>query len=149
MPVVDTCVNFDDIKDLDKGPPPFDSGTYKFQVESIEQKETGPDSKNPGRPMLLWWLGVIESPGLVGRRLPYNTVLPWMNPSAPPGEERDTSGCGLLVAVCKAVKKPWTGQQITTEDYIGLTGDMIVGQKPIGAGPRQGEMANNITKFVY
>ena len=147
MPIIDMAVDFDDIKDLDKGPPPLDSGTYQIQVASIEQKVTGPSSKTPGRPMLLWWIEVIDHPEHRGRRLPYNTVLPWINPSAPPGEERDTSGCGLLVALCKNVGMPWTGGQLVTEDYIGRTGSVLVGQGVIGAGPRKGEPTNSI-KFI-
>lgn len=140
MAVVNMKTNFDDIPDTDFKP--IASATYEFQVRDIEMKET----QDKGRPMLLWWLAVLNVPELANRQLPYNTVLPWEDPSKP--GEIDTSGCGLLTAICRGVRKPWVGQELDTDEYIGLTGWMSVGQGVIGKGPRKGEPTNTVKIIV-
>lgn len=145
MPIVDLGVDFDEVKDMDQFEV-LDSGTYEFQVRNVDVTQTGETSKTPGRPMLKWELEIIGHPTANGRRLFYNTVLPWVNPAKP--GERDTSGCGLLVAIAKGVGKPWTGGQINTDEYLGLTGFVEVGQGTIKGGPRKGEPTNTVKIVV-
>lgn len=120
----------------------LDSGTYEFQVRGIDSTQTGEASKTPGRPMLKWELEIVNHPEYQGRRVFYNTVLPWVNQG-----QLDTSGCGLLVAVTKGVGKPWTGAAINTDEYLGLTGQVVIGQAPMKSGARKGEMGQT-TKIV-
>ena len=140
MPKINMHVDFDDVPETDFTPVP--SGTYEFQVRDIELRETS----DRARPMLLWWLAFLNEPELNNRQLPYNTVLPWEDPEKP--GDIDTSGCGLLTAIRRGVRKPWIGQEIDTDDYIGATGMMSVGQGTIGKGPRKGEPTNTVKIVV-
>ena len=142
MPVIDMNVPADVVSKLDTFEL-LESGTYEFQIRNIEQKQTGQESNSPGRPMLTWELEIIGHPQYQGRRVFYNTVLPWVNQG-----QLDTSGCGLLVAITKGVRKPWTGSAINTEDYLGLTGPVVIGQAPIKKGGRAGEMGQTIKIVV-
>ncbi len=143
MPMIDMGVDFEDVKNSDSFEP-VPSATYEFQVRDIKFKETGEHSKTPGRPMLCWEIELINDPAVAGRRLFYNTVLPWVNPAT---GQQDTAGCGLLVAMAKGVGKPWTGTQISTDEYLGSMGFVLVGQAPMKSGPRAGEMSNT-TKIL-
>ena len=147
MPIIDMAVDFDDIKDLDAYPV-LPTATYDVQVVSIESDVTGENSKTPGRPKLVWSFRVINNPDHPNHRLSnHNTVLPFRDESKPPGEELVTSGCGFLVSLCKALGKPWTGRQITTEEYIGLTCKAIVVEEKMKFGARQGDPTNVIKNF--
>lgn len=117
------------------------SGTYEFQIRGVDSTVTGENSKTPGRPMLKWELGLL-GPDVEGRLVWYNTVLPWNNNGV-----LDTNGCGLLVAITKGVGKPWTGSNLNTDEYLGLTGAAVVGQAPMKSGPRKGEMGQT-TKVI-
>ena len=146
MPEIDLGVNYEDVKDEDK----FEAapgGVYQFIVASIEPKTSG-----KGRPMLKWTLE-FQYEGKT-RKLFNNTVLPWINPES---GELDAGGVGMLVAQCKGVGLPWTGQKFMTEEYIGRGGSAEVVQKPrqIKAGTGNyvddpnGEVVNDVKKFIY
>jgi len=143
MPVVDLNVDFETIKDADVFEP-LPDGTYEFMVASCEAK-----TAKSGRPMLKWTFRVLHE----GKQhnLFYNTVLPYMNKG-----ELDLGGVGMLVAVCKALGKPWTGSAINTDDYLGSTGMAEIYQKPkqslqpdgTYADDPSGIRVNDIKKFV-
>ena len=125
MPTIDLGVDFGLVKDLDKFPL-LPVGSQPFFVQKIEDTKTGPTSKTPGRPMLKWTL-VFTAPD-TGQSVPmtYNTVLPWI----PPGTtELDMSAVGQLVAICKAVGRPWAGQKLDTDSYVGLGGTANITQR--------------------
>lgn len=144
MPVIDLGVNFEDVKDLDVFEP-LPEGTYEFIVGSVESKTAA-----SGRPMLKWTLNINYE----GKehRLFMNTVLPWFH-----NGEMDAGGVFMLVGLTKALGRPWTGQQMVTEDYIGLPGVAEVVQKPKQVKQIDGSYAddpnavpvNDIKKFIY
>lgn len=144
MPVIDLGVNFEDVKNLDSFDP-LPNGDYQFVVSSIESKNSA-----AGRPMLKWTFNINHNGQ--DRKLFYNTVLPWQHDG-----ELDTGGLGMLVQVTKALGKPWTGQALSTEDYIGLAGMCQVYQKPkqirqpdgTYADDTDGNVVNDIKKFIY
>ena len=146
MPEIDLGVNYDDVQDEDK----FEAapgGVYSFIVASIEPKTSA-----KGRPMLKWTLD-FQHEGKT-RKLFNNTVLPWLNPET---GELDAGGVGMLVAQCKAVGLPWTGQKFVTEGYIGRGGSVEVVQKIRQVkdvtgnyvDDPDGQLVNEVKKFVY
>ena len=116
-----------------------------FQVLDIEVTETGPNSKTPGRPMLLWSLEVINHAEYSGRRFRENTVLPW---------EQDgviiDSGVFRLVQIFKAIGEKWKSKTLDTSDYIGKVGTLMVGvQDYFGSDEdRAGSKVNYVKKFL-
>ena len=144
MPVIDLGVDFTDVKDMDVFEP-LPNGTYDFIVASVEPKKSA-----AGRPMIKWTFKVNHE----GKeyKLFYNTVLPYFHDN-----EWDMGGVGMLVSTTKALGKPWTGQTLETEDYIGLSGACEVMQKPKQvkqpdgsyADDPNGAVVNDINKFVY
>ena len=147
MPEIDLGVNYDDVQDEDK----FEvapGGVYPFIVSSIIPA----NSKKNGRPMLKWTLDFqYEGKTL---KLFNNTVLSWHNPAT---GEFEVDGVGMLVAQCKAVGLPWTGQKFITENYLGRGGNVKVKQKirqiDSGGGvyvdDPDGQLVNDVEKFVY
>lgn len=149
MPTIDLGVDFSSVKDMDKFPV-LPAGSAQFYVEQIETVKTGPNSKTPGRPMLNWTL-VFAHPD-TGQKCPltWRTVLPWI----PPGtQEIDVSGCGNLVAVCKATGKPWAGSQINTDEYLNVSGSANVVLKrrqikqPDGTYADSADTTDNVNDF--
>ena len=151
MPIVDLGVDYTDVQDMDK----FlvvPTGTYQFTIKSVQHTKTGPNSKNPGRPMLKWTIEVADPDGSGNANVFYNTPLPYMT-----NEGVNVDGTGLLVSVCKAVGMPWTGGQLNTDLYIGRSGQVEIKQKPRQIkGPDgtyiddpDGEKQNEVKKFVY
>jgi len=144
MPTINLGVDFSDVKDSDVFEP-LPNATYDFTVYSVEEKTAA-----SSRPMLKWVLTIIHEGK--ERKLFYNTVLPWMKDG-----EWDLSGMGMLVGLTKALGKPWTGTQLSTEDYLGLAGRADVHQKPKQIKQSDGSYAddpsggavNDIRKFVY
>jgi len=144
MPVIELGVNFEDVKHLDEFEP-VPNGDYQFIVAGVESKNS-----QAGRPMLKWTLNVTHDGK--ERKLFYNTVLPWVK-----DDGLDTGGLGMLVQITKALGKPWTGQALSTEDYIGLAGMCQVIQKPKQvkqldgsyAVDPEGGVTNDIKKFIY
>ena len=144
MPVIDLGVDYSDVQDMDVFEP-LPNGTYDFIVKSVEEKTAA-----SGRPMLKWVFAVNHE----GKdyQLFYNTVLPWYHDG-----ELDMGGVAMLVGTTKALGKPWTGQQLNTEDYIGAAGAAEVYQKPKQvkqadgsyADDPSGQAVNDIRKFVY
>jgi len=115
MPVVDLGVNYDDIKHMDEFPTVPD-GAYDFTVKEVTETQS-----QGGRPMLKWKISTLHPDTGQDVNIFHNTVLPWI----PPGEtEMSVSGCGMLVAIAKAVGLPWTGGSLNTEDYVGRTGNV-------------------------
>lgn len=151
-PTVDLGVDFSDVQDMDKFPV-VPNGAYQFIVKNAQEVQSGPNSKVPGRPMIKWSLEITDPDTGKPCNLFYNTVLPW----TPPGQdELDTSGVGMLVAFCKAVGSPWTGQQFDTETYLGLGGTVNVKQKTRQVNVNgqwvddpDGEQTNEIKDFEY
>jgi hypothetical protein len=116
-PVIDLGVDFSDVQYLDVFEP-FPNGTYEYEVTSLENQ-----TSKAGRPMLKWVLR-FEHEGRANN-ISFYTVLPWMKDG-----QMDLSGCFQLVGITKNLKKPWLGQSLATEDYIGLTGKAELVQKP-------------------
>ena len=154
MTTIDLGVNFEDVKDADKFPV-LPNGTYQFTVAKIDLKASGPASKIPGRPMLVWTLTFTHPESGQKVNIFHNSVLPWL----PPGQsELDISGVGMLVGVCKAVGLPWAGAQIDPTAYLGRSGHAVVSQRtkqikdPAGTGlyvdDPNGAKNNNIDSFV-
>jgi len=144
MPVIDLGVDYSSVEDMDKFDP-MPNGTYEFSVASIEEK-----TSQKGRPMLKWTFRIPFDGS--ERKLSYFTVLPWQKDG-----EWDLSGMGMLVSVTKALGRPWTGQSLSTEDFLGLGGQMEVVQKPkqikgpdgVYTDDPDGDVVNDIKKFVY
>lgn len=143
-PMIDLGVDFADVKDLDTFDP-LPNGTYDFIVKSVEPKTAA-----SGRPMLKWVFSVTHE----GKpyQLFYHTVLPWYHDG-----EMDMNGVGMLVSTTKALGRPWTGQQLVTEEYLGLAGACEVVQKTKQtkqldgsyADDPNGGVVNDIKRFVY
>lgn len=145
MPLFDLGVVFTEVEDEDKFEA-MPNATYDFQIVSAEPKETG-----EGRPTINWTLGIINNPEYIGRKVFYNTPMPWMKDG-----QKDISGIGFLVALVKAVRHPWDGSNFPSEEYIGLTGQTELKQKPKQEQNAAGkwvnidppEMINQVKKFV-
>lgn len=110
MPFVEVGLDFESAEKI-SGPIP--EGDYDVQVTSVTLGETGPNSKVPGSPMLKWEFEVINSSNvnLNGRKLFLNMPIP----------RGDGKGLNFLVATCKALGRPWSGQGLNTDDYLGRT----------------------------
>ena len=52
------------------------AGRYPMRVVKVEDKETGPNSKHPGQPMLSLILKVMPGKDYEGEQLFYNSVYP-------------------------------------------------------------------------
>ena len=140
MPLIEVGVDFNAAEEATKIQP-LPEGDYEFQIESAEIVQCGENSKTPGRPMVKWTLRTInaDDPQHNNRPLFYNTPLPWTNPQT---GEFDDSALGFLVALTKAVGRPWNGTSLNTDEYIGLTGLMRVGVREYN-----GELRNEVKKL--
>lgn len=107
MPEIEIGIDFDTAEKM-SGPMP--DGDYDVQCIDASLGETGPNSKNPGTPKIDWQFEVINNsnPDYNGRRLFSTTVI-------------SQSGSGSLVALTKALGKPWKGTKISTDDYLGCS----------------------------
>jgi hypothetical protein len=148
MPIVDLNVDFSTVQDEDKYPV-VPNGEYDFTIVVCDHAKT-----QAGRPQIKWRLEVMDPETGKPVKIGYNTVLPWITPEG----QQDTGGVGLLVSLCKAVGRPWTGMQLNTDDYIGLSGRAVVVQKPGRVQDSDGKWVNDddpankvndIKKFVY
>lgn len=146
MPTINLGVDYADVQALDEWIV-VPGGTYQFTVSSISEKKS-----SAGRPMLNWRIEVIDPGTTKPVGVFYNTVLPWMDSG-----ELNVKGCGMLVAIAKAVGKPWTGQSLNTEDYIGRAGTVKLKvtrmQKKDASGAYvddpEGKERNEVDKFEY
>lgn len=120
---------------------PAEIGDYTLQVIEIRASASGPTSKVPGRPMLGWELAIIGHPTYNGKRVFYNTMLPYADPNN--GNKLNTSGISFLVDITKALGQPWQGGKLRTEEYIGKTCRATIG---IEVNPKTGEQRNSIGK---
>lgn len=93
---------------------PADEGDYTLQVVEV----TAGEGKQSGRPKFNWQFQIINDPRFNGKRVFYNTSLPWDNPKT---QQRETGGINFLVDVCRALGRPWSGSKIDPQPYIGLT----------------------------
>lgn len=126
---IDLGIDFEQAE-KESRPPLIPDGKYEFLVQDIQEVTT-----QAGRPSLRWWLQIINRPDVVNRRLPYNTPLPWIDPSS---KERDASGLGLLVGVIDAIGARWSGTTLPDkETFFGRTGVMTVSQRPNRNDPEQ------------
>lgn len=150
MPEIDLGVDFSDVKDEDKYPV-VPNGTYPFIVKGVESVR----SQNTNRPMLKWKLEITDPQTQRPLVITHNTVLPWTPPG---GTELVTSGVGMLVQICKAIGKPWTGKTIQTEEYLGQTGRVMIVQavrniKDPATGQYipdpDGDVRNEVSGFDY
>lgn len=143
MPTIDLGVDFSDVQNEDIFDP-LPNGTYDFITTSAEPKNSA-----AGRPMIKWVFTVNHE--AKDYKLFYNTVLPWEVDG-----EWVVSGVGMLVSVCKALGKPWSGKSLNLEDYLGLGGSCQVVQKPKQtkqmdgsyADDPSGQVVNDIGKFL-
>lgn len=99
-------------KEVAEARQPAPEGDYTVQVEQI----TPGTGKESGRPKLNWQLTIVGHPEWSGKKVFYNTSLPWMKDG-----RLETSGINFLVDLCKALGQPWTGGKLMTESYIGRT----------------------------
>lgn len=90
-----------------------DANDYEVAPEKVEVKETGPESKNPGRHYLNWTISIQnnEDSKQNGRKLFLITMLPYIDNNG----DLITTGCGTLASFCNALGLPWQG---APEDYI-------------------------------
>jgi len=119
MPTINLGVDFSDVENEDTFPV-LPNGTYPFKTTKVE----GANSKSsdpPGRPMIKWTFTTVQD-GIDFNNFHY-TVLPWEVDG-----EWIASGVGMLVTVCKALGKPWTGKNLVTEDYLGVSGTYVLEQ---------------------
>lgn len=107
MPELDIGCDFDAAEKLSGAIP---EGDYKVQVSEVKLGETGANSKIPGTPKIDWEFTVIEHQEFAGRKLFMTT------PVSPDGK-----GLNYLVALTKALGKPWSGKSLNTENYVGLS----------------------------
>ena len=123
---IDLGIDFETAeKEVAESRKPVAIGDYSIQVTDIKPGVGGESSKNPGRPLLNWELSIIGHPDYTGKKLFYNTSLPWADPSN--GNRLLTSGLNFLTDLTKALGHPWAGRAIQTEQYIGLTCHVTVG----------------------
>jgi hypothetical protein len=85
------------------------TGTYRARCFKVEVTETGPNSKKPGRPMLVFNMELVASGEFDGKEFKYWAVLPW-------GDVQ--TGLGNLIDATTALGKPWEGNEIDTDDYL-------------------------------
>jgi len=115
---IDVCIDFQkaeaEVEESRKPPAP---SNYEARCVAADVKNSGPNSKMPGRPYINWTVEIINSPDFNGKKIFHMTQLPWANPDT---GEIVTSGIGFLVDLTKAMNKPWVGGKLETSDYIGI-----------------------------
>lgn len=116
-------------------------GDYTLQCTDIKPGVSGDQSKVPGRPMLNFELSIVNNADFSGKKVFYNTMLPYADPLN--GNKLLTSGLGFLVDLTKALGQPWTGGKLRTEDYIGRTCNATLGQE---VNPKSGELRAVVNK---
>lgn len=130
-PVIELGVDFNKAqKEADALMQPAPAGVYQLQVSSIEAGV----SKNSGRGRLMWLMQIVNSsdPSFNGKKVTYFTNIPTAT---------DTTGIGFLVQITNALKKPWNGTTINTDDYLGQICKANIGISDDGKW-------NNIISFV-
>lgn len=134
MPVVKVGAKYDQAK-KDSEIKPIPDAVYKLRVENIEQTVTGEKAANPGRPMLVVHFVTVEAPVKEhnNRKLRYYMVL---------AHEGLTTGLGNIVAFTKACGKPWDGDSLKTEDYLGKVIPANIGRQ------KNDDRYNEIKSFV-
>ena len=80
------------------------TGTYRARCFKCELTQTGPKSKSPGRPMLIFNMELVNA-----GEFRYWAVLPH-------GDVQ--TGLGNLIAATTALGKTWEGSSIDTDDYL-------------------------------
>ena len=122
MPDIDLGMNFAEAEE-DAKRPVAPAGDYEFQIKGYELKEGGPNSKNPGRPLINWNLSILnaDDPKLDGLGVFYNTSLPWTNPAT--GEIVD-SGKSFITRLFQSVGATWEGSSFDPDAILGSTGRM-------------------------
>lgn len=109
MPTIELGVDFNIAKEEDdKNRQPLKPGVYTMTCVAVEMGES-----KKGRPMLIFDLETSSNSDAASNGKKFKSFCPLPH-------NGDNSGIGFLLNVTKALGKPWVGNQITTEDYIGL-----------------------------
>lgn len=110
MPVIDLGINFETAAvEAEKFRNPAPDGIYQLQCKSC-----GVHISDKGNQSLEWIFSIVNCPdqAINGKRVRKYTALP---------SGGSLSGIGFLVDITRALGRPWSGAQLTTEEYIGLT----------------------------
>ena len=101
------------------------TGTYRGRCFKCELTQTGPKSKSPGRPMLVFHMELVNAGEFDGKEFRYWAVLP----------HGDTqTGLGNLIAATNALGKPWEGSSIDTDDYLSKEAEINLVNEPTENG---------------
>lgn len=98
-----------------------ESKLYVFRITSVEVRKTGPQSKNPGEPMLLVHLEVRIPEEFEGKSVNDNLLLPMApSPLDSVAERRRKAERGVrLRQFMEAAELKWTPQGFSTDDWVG------------------------------
>jgi hypothetical protein len=94
---------------------PVTPATYEFAVDRIDDGNT-----SEGRPRWLVWLKILNAPTYPNRTLPYNAVLPWIDPAT--GLWSHPKEHFALTTLCDGTKKLWVGDVRKEEVRQALKG---------------------------
>ena len=97
------------------------TGTYRSRCFKCELTQTGPKSKSPGRPMLVFHMELVNAGEFDGKEFRYWAVLPH-------GDVQ--TGLGNLIAATTALGKPWEGSSIDTDDYLMKEAEINLMEEP-------------------
>lgn len=127
---------------------PIAPATYEFAVDRIDDGNTA-----EGRPRWLVWLKVINDPNYPNRTLPYNAVLPWIEPQT--GNWSDPKEHFALTALCGGTGMSWVGdirkpevQENLKGALSGATGFARVGLRTYVDATTGEKVTGNSTKIV-
>ena len=101
------------------------TGTYRARCFKCELTQTGPKSKAPGRPMLVFHMELVNSGEFDKKEFRYWAVLPH-------GEIQ--TGLGNLIAATTALGKTWEGSSIDTDDYLAKEAEVNLVNEPTENG---------------
>ena len=101
------------------------TGTYRARCFKCELTQTGPKSKAPGRPMLVFHMELVNAGKFDKKEFRYWAVLPH-------GEIQ--TGLGNLIAATTGLGKTWEGSSIDTDDYLGKEAEINLENQPTENG---------------
>lgn len=105
-----------------EGYKPVDTGKYQTRITSVEEVETGPNSKNPGSPMLKIKHTIINHDEYSDRPLTHFLLIP----TAETEESQAKIQADKIKRLCNACGVETEGDSFDTQDLMGAECTLVV-----------------------
>jgi len=115
---------------------------YPIRVVGVEGKETGVNSKYPGKPMLVLTIGVAPGEPHEGVRFTSYTVLPHEDMSPMERQRALDSVKSLILAFGLDID----GDEFDSDELLDCTADAIIAQEPAKDNPER--LINTVKAIV-